>query len=96
VRPILAHTRSIVDEDEVQVTVLPPGPRLLERAACDLLHRFAVPALVSRTSILERLVRSGNVRLIRRRLTAVAGPRTQQAEDERDDDHRADHDQDDG
>ena len=92
---IFAHAGSVVDEDEMQSTDLPPRPRLRERLPRDLLHRLAVPALVRGPRLLESLVRGGDVLLVGRRLTPVASPGAEQAENERDEDHHADDDQDD-
>jgi hypothetical protein len=93
---ILLHARAILDENEVQNTVIPPRPGFLERPTGYLLHRLAVPALIGRPSLLERLVGGGDVLLVGRRLTPVASPGAEQSENEREEDHRADDDQDDG
>jgi hypothetical protein len=94
VRPILPHAWPIVDEDEVQLAIRPSRPGLGKRTSRDLLHSLAMPALVGRPGVLQRLVRRCNMRLIGGRLPPVTGPGTQQAQDERDEDHRTDSDQD--
>ena len=87
-RAILRHARPIVDQYEMQIAVLPPGPRFAKRHARGFLHRLAVPSPVRGPRLLKRMIGRGDMLEVRRGLPPIAKPRSEETEDEREKDYR--------
>jgi hypothetical protein len=87
-RAILRNTRPIVDQYEMQIAVLPPGPRFAKRHARGFLHRLAVPSPVRGPRLFQRMIGRGDMLEVGRRLPPIAKSRSEETQDEREKDYR--------